>query len=84
MTQRDLIEMLVGHGRSRAEATKLVKAFEAEVERRVLNTKERRETIAIRALQGLLAADYFIGQPVTAVETALMHADALIAELDKP
>lgn len=84
MTNRDLIEILVGHGRARNEAMKLVKAFEAEVERRVLNTKERRETIAVAALQGLLAADYFIAQPITAVETALMHADALIAELDKP
>lgn len=84
MTNRDLIEILVGHGRARNEAMKLVKAFEAEVERRVLNTKERRETIAVAALQGLLAADYYIGQPITAVETALMHADALIAELDKP
>jgi hypothetical protein len=84
MTNRDLIEILVGHGRQRAEAVKMVKAFEAEVERRVLNTKERRETIAIHALQGLLAADYYIGQPVVAAETALMHADTLIAELDKP
>lgn len=84
MTNRDLIEILVGHGRARNEAMKLVKAFEAEVERRVLNTKERRETIAVMALQGLLAADYCIGQPGVAVETALMHADALIAELDKP
>lgn len=49
--------------------------------------KDRREQIAMRCLQGLLANPHqsvVLAFPEDAAYLAVLHADALMAELDKP
>jgi hypothetical protein len=80
MTDRDLIETMVREGFQRSEALKLVRDFEASVERRVRQSTERRERLAAAALAGLARADVPSDQ---IARMALIVADKLIAEIDK-
>ncbi|MGF6738478.1 hypothetical protein [Paraburkholderia atlantica] len=83
MTALDIIKAIAkGAGVSEFAAIQALRDHDAAVKAQVLASKERRETIATRALQGLLCSGR-MNPPEAFAKEAVQLADCLIAELDK-
>lgn len=83
MTALDIIKAIAkGAGITEYSAIQALREHDAAVRAQVLASKERREAIAMHALQGLVCTGR-VSPPEDFAQEAVQQADCLIAELDK-